>query len=540
VQIQIFKGLLVVAALANLELRAATCESIFRLQLPNTTITKAGSVEAGEFTLPGAMSSSLEPVPFKKLPAFCRVEGTIHPTSDSNIEFEVWMPESGWNGRYLGVGNGGFSGAINYTGGAGNGPGMAEAVIGGYATSSTDTGHKGTAVDASWALRHPEKVTDYAYRAIHLTAVNAKTIIGAFYEGEVQKSYFSSCSNGGRQALIESQRYPADYAGIVAGDPSWFATHLSAAQVWNTQALMAKQNSYIRASKLPAIAAAVVERCDALDGITDGVLDDPRNCQFDPAVLRCKGVESDSCLTEPQIKALRKIYAGPTDSRGRRIFPGILPGGETGPNGWARWITGPERGRSLDYAFGVGGIATLVYGDPSWDFRTFNFDRDVNLMDEKLGPTRNATDATLKGFRTRSGTLILYHGWNDADIGPLSTANYYDNVVAEVGQQSGRELLRAYMVPGMQHCADGPGATVLGSVPGAGADPHRGIQTALERWVENGTAPEAIVATKYKTYGHPESGVARTRLICPYPQIALSSGNGSTDDAANFSCVDKR
>ena len=533
----VFNGLVIAATILNGALRGATCESISRLQLPDTTITKAATVAAGDFALPAGASSTADPAPLKKLAAFCRVAGVIRPSGDSNIEFEVWMPVSGWNGRYLGVGNGGFSGSMSYTLGPGNGPGMAEALRAGYATSSTDTGHKGTAFDADWALGHPEKVIDYGYRAIHLTAVNAKAIISAFYGGDVRKSYFSSCSNGGRQALLEAQRYPADYAGIVAGDPSWFATHLSAAQIWNVQALMANQNSYIPASKIPALAAAVLERCDTLDGVRDGVIDDPRRCHFDPAVLLCKGTESDSCLTGPQVQALKKIYAGPADSQGRQIFPGILPGGEIGPNGWGTWITGSEPGKSLNYVLGVGGVAKLVYQNPSWDFRTFNFDRDVRLLDEKLGPTRNATDATLKGFRSRGGKLILYHGWSDPISSPLATTNYYDNVVANLGQESARELLRAYMVPGMQHCGDGPGATILGSVPGTGADPERGIQAVLERWVENGTAPEEIIATRYKTSRHPESGVAGTRPICPYPQVARYKGSGSTDDAANFACA---
>ena len=237
---------------------------------------------------------------------------------------------------------------------------------------------------------------------------------------------------------------------------------------------------------------------------------------------------------------MRKIYAGPADSRARQIFPGILPGGEIGANGWANWITGSEPGNSYDYLFGVGGVAKLVYQNPSWDFRTFNFDRDVAVLDEKLGSVRNATDANLKPFKDRGGKLILYHGWSDADSSPLSSISYYKNVTAKLGQPSAREFMRVYMVPGMQHCGGGPGATVLGAVPDSGADPQHGIQAALERWVERNAPPEQIIATKYKGSGDPESGVAGTRPICPYPEVARYKGTGSAKEAASFSCVNER
>lgn len=254
-------------------------------------------------------------------------------------------------------------------------------------------------------------------------------------------------------------------------------------------------------------------------------------------MLLCHGTESNACLTAPQVEALRKIYAGPADSRGRPIFPGILPGGETGANGWANWITGSEPGNSYDYLFGVGSVAKLVYQNPAWNFRTFNFDRDVAVLDAKLGPVRNAPDANLKSFKDRGGKLLLYHGWSDADIAPLSTISYYQNVVAKIGQPSSREFVRVYMVPGMQHCGGGPGVTVLGAVPESGADPQYGIQVVLERWVERNAAPAEIMATKYKRSGDPESGVAGTRPICPYPEVARYKGTGSTEEAASFSCV---
>ena len=518
------------AILFEAALLAAPCESMPQLQLADTKITSAQVVGAGEFVQPSGPVSPVAAAEYKKLPAFCRVEGLISPTPDSKIEFEVWMPMSGWNGRYLGVGNGGLAGSINYTAGpVSNAPGMAQALAGGYATSSTDTGHKASALSADWAVGHPEKVIDYGYRAVHLTAVDAKKIIGVFYDAsgnEALKSYFSSCSNGGRQALMEAQRYPSDYIGIIAGDPAWYATHLAAAQIWNTQAILSKPESYIPAKKLPAIEAAVLEKCDALDGVKDGVIDDPRKCHFDPAALLCKGAESDTCLTRPQVEAMKKIYAGPASSTGTQIFPGLFGGAETGPGGWGSWIIGSEPGKSNIYAFGVGALAKMVY-QPGWDYRSFNFDRDVAVLDDKLGPVRNATDPDLGKFKDQGGKLILYHGWNDPDISPLSTTNYYENVAGKMGQKSAEEFLRVYLVPGMQHCGGGPGATVFGG----------NLQLALERWVEGGTAPAEVIATKLKTATKPEDGAARTRPICPYPQTARYKGAGSTDDAANFACV---
>ena len=233
-------------------------------------------------------------------------------------------------------------------------------------------------------------------------------------------------------------------------------------------------------------------------------------------------------------KALKKIYAGPTNSAGHQIFPGIFPGGEAGPGGWGLWIIGAQPRRSLDYAFGVGGLAKIVYQNPSWDFRSFSFDRDVAFLDDKLGPVRNATNANLKKFKDSGGKLILYHGWSDPDIAPLSTINYYKNVTAKMGERIAREFVRVYMVPGMQHCGGGAGATVLGSVPNSGADPQDGIQAALERWVEKGSAPGEIVATSQK------EGITGTRPICPYPTVARYKGLGSTDEASNYSCVNER
>jgi feruloyl esterase len=509
-------------------LAAATCDSLVGLKLPNTTITSAQTVAAGAFTLPPGVPASPFGAPsFKKLPDFCRVEGVIQPSSDSHIEFEVWMPAFGWNGRYHGEGNGGFAGSINY--GA-----LADSVLNGYASSSTDTGHKGDATDARWALGHTEKIVDFGYRAVHETAENSKAIIHEFYGEDLKHSYFSSCSNGGRQALMEAQRYPADYDGIIAGAPAASFTHIIASFTWDLQAAEVDPASYIPAGKYSAIEAAVVAACDARDGVKDGVIDDPTKCGFKPATLLCKGADSAACLTPPQVTALEKIYAGPRNSKGEQVYPGFLPGGQSGPAGWGLWVTGAAPGKSLQYAFATQGGANLIYQNAAWDFRAFNLDHDVKIADDTMGGRLNAVDPNLKPLKDRGGKLIIYHGWNDPALAPLATINYYQSVVAKMGQKPTADFVRLYMVPGMQHCGGGPGPDSFGATPGGPSlpDSKHNMSAALEGWVEKGTPPGSIVATKY-TAGN----AVRTRPLCPYPQVARYSGSGSIDHAASFTCV---
>ena len=364
------------------------CRALAQLKLKDTAITSTEVVAAGSLTLPGAAEAIAF---YKKLPEFCRVTGAIKPSADSDIEFEVWLPTNGWNGKFEGVGNGGFAGSISY------GPpgGLAEALYRGFATASTDTGHRGNAVDAKWALGHPEKVVDYGYRGMHLMTAAAKSIVRTYYGSDAKHAYFFGCSNGGRQGLMEAQRFPADYDGIIAGAPANFITHLLDEFVWNSQALLNDPASSIPPEKLPAIEAAVLAACDGLDGAKDGLIDNPMRCRLNTSRLLCKGPESASCLTQPQITALNKIYAGPRDSVGRQIFPGDLPGAETGAGGWAGWITGSPSQKSAQFLFAQGFFADMVFNNPDWDFRTFQFDRDLKLNDEKMAPIMNATDPDL-------------------------------------------------------------------------------------------------------------------------------------------------
>jgi len=509
---------------------AGPCEDLSALKLPGATITSAESVAAGAFTPPG---SAAAPPVFKNAPAFCRVTAELKPSKDSDIKMEVWLPASGWNGKFQTQGNGGFAGMINY-------PAMAGAVSRGYATASTDTGHAGTAGDASWALGHPEKITDFGYRAVHEMTLKAKEIIHAFYGKNPKRSYFASCSNGGRQGLMEAQRFPEDYDGIIAGAPANYFTHLLTAGAWDVQATQTDPASYIPAAKIPALSAAVLKACDAQDGVTDGVINDPKECRFDPAALLCKEADSDSCLTAPQVAALKKLYAGPTNSKGEKIFPGRVPGGEDGPNGWASWVSGAAPGTSLMFQFTTNFFPNMVFDDPAWDFKTFNFDTGVKTADDKQAVNLNATDPNLKAFQERGGKLILYHGWSDAAISALNTIDYYDSVVAKMGAPETSQFVRLYMVPGMQHCGGGPGPNSFGQFGAGPADPQRNLRLALEQWVEKGIAPDKIIATKFVNDLDPGQGVKLTRPLCPYPQIAKYNGSGDTNDAANFACAPEK
>jgi feruloyl esterase len=505
---------------------AATCESLSALKLPNTTITSAQQVAAGTFVPPGATAP---PASAKNLPAFCRVMATLQSAKDSDIKVEVWLPLTGWNGKYRGQGNGGFAGSLTYYG-------MGVAISQGYATASTDTGHAApNAADASWALGHPDKIVDFGWRAIHEMTVQAKAIIQAFYGEPIQHSYFAACSNGGRQGLMEAQRFPEDYDGIIAGAPANYWTQVFAAFLWNMQAMQAESGSYITASKVPAIAAAVVVACDEKDDVKDGVLNDPRECRFDPKVLLCKAGDSDSCLTAPQVAALKKIYEGPVDSKGKQMFPGFLPGGELGGGGWTTWIA-QSPGKDLQTAFASGFFNNMISSSEPLDLKTINVEVAVKLAHDQQAQTFDAVDPDLKRFMARGGKLIVYHGWSDAALPPLGSIQYFNAVTAALGEGKTDSFMRLFMAPGVQHCGGGPGADSFGEFAPAG-DAQHDLYGALEQWVEKGAAPEKIIATKYVNEEDEAKGVKMTRPLCPYPESAVYKGEGDTNEAANFECV---
>ena len=531
------KGILALACVAFLLTPAAfgqtsrpareSCAGLIKLSLPEAKVISATRIAPGAYRPPaGAADAGSSQTFYGTLPAFCRVQITSKPSSDSNIAIEAWMPVRNWNGRFRAQGNGGFAGYIDYHD-------MGVDVREGFATASTDTGHTANPTDAAWALHHPEKVIDFGYRAIHEMTIAAKAAIDAFYGEAPRYSYFGSCSNGGRQALMEVQRFPADYNGVIAGAPANFWSHLLTAGLSAAQALSQTPSSYIPSKKLPAIASAVNAACDAKDGVRDGVLNDPRECRFDPATLLCKGADSDSCLTARQVTALKKLYAGARDSSGRVIFPGFLPGGEEGEGGWALWITGKGPGRALLFSFVDGYFANIVYEDPQWNYKTANLDDAVEAADEKTARVLNAADPNLRAFESHGGKLIIYHGWNDPAIPALNSIDYYNAVLGKLGKNDADSFVRLYMIPGMQHCGGGPGPDSFGA-PGESrqGDPRHDIQAAIQVWVEKGIAPETIVATHYDG-----EKVKMTRPLCAYPEEAHYKGTGNSNDAANFVCA---
>ena len=509
------------------------CESLSKLSLPQARILGAEIVPAGAFKLPVELPPWMAGAAaiFKVLPAFCRVTAQAAPSTDSDIRIEVWLPAENWNGKFQAHGNGGFAGYIDYVR-------LATSILGGYASASTNTGHDAAVpTDASWALGHPEKLTDFGHRAIHVMTVLAKQVIRARFGADARYSYFLGCSNGGRQALMEAQRYPEDYNGILAGAPANYWTHLLTSGLWDTQALTNDDASYIPPAKLPAIAKAVNSACDAQDGVADGILNDPRKCNFKPETMLCKSGDANDCLTQPQITALKKIYEGPRDASGKQIFPGFFPGAEQGPGGWFTWITGPEKGQSGIGAFTYNYFANIIYEKRGWTPKSAELAQSVKLADEKTAKILNATDANLAPFRAHGGKLVLYHGWNDPAISALNSIDYWQSVRAKLGAAEAESFLRLYMLPGVQHCSGGPGPDFASALDAAGPhDAQHNVVTALEAWAEQGTAPSAIIATKYVS-DDPAKGAKLSRPMCPYPQSAHYKGSGDTNDAANFVCV---
>jgi feruloyl esterase len=479
---------------------ASTCESLAKLALPHATVTLAQSVPAGQLNLPpGAVPAfpGAPPPTFENLPALCRVAATLKPTDDSDIKIEVWMPASGWNGKLETVGNGAWAGSIGYRD-------LAAAVASGWAAAGTDTGH--TQTTAVFVVGHPEKLIDFAYRAVHEMTLASKAITASYYGKNPARAYFNGCSTGGRQALTEAQRYPDDYDGIIAGAAANYPTHLQGAQVWTTQ-ITNQSDGYIPPAKYQLIHKAVLEACDALDGVKDGVLENPRRCHFDPRALLCKGPDNDKCLTPAQAEVARKIYAGP----GASIFPGLERGSEIG---WAT-LSGPK-----PMALAAETYQYLVFHDPNWNYLKFDPERDIATADKEIGNTMNSIDPYLKPFFKHGGKLLMYHGWADPGIAPQNSVNYFTSVEDTLGGKlKAANSIRLFMVPGMGHCRGGDGT-----------DDFDKIGT-LDTWVESNKPPDYIPAS-HKTKG----AVDRTRPLCPYPETAHYKGSGSTDDAANFVC----
>jgi hypothetical protein len=442
------------------------------------------------------------------------------------------MPLSGWNGKFMGQGNGGFAGSISYQG-------LAVAVLSGFATGGTDTGHTAGGTDAGWALGHPEKVIDFGYRGVHTMTELSKTVVQAFYASAAKRNYFSSCSDGGREALMEAQRFPGDYDGILAGAPAYNWTKLLSRAAGMNQMLLAKPEGYLPASKVPAISKAVLVACQREE--PGPFLADPRTCQFSPKAMLCKGAETDGCLTQAQADSVKALYSGSFLHDGTLVYHGLLPGGELGGNGWPGWITGDKPGTSAVSAYSENYFRNMVYSDANWDPKGFDLDRDLKAAQENTASAVDAVNPDLTAFKERGGKLILYHGWNDAAISPLGTIDYFNSVVEKVGRPETEEFVRLFLASGLQHCGGGPGLADFGqfgpSFDPALDNPAHNITFALEEWVEKGTAPEQVIARGgYEVEG---KKVSFSEPICAYPKAAEYKGSGDLKDAASYACVGK-
>lgn len=513
----------------------SSCQRLSDLKLRNTTITLAESMHAGPFKPTRSFGKPID------LPAFCRVAGVIKPPGGSSIRFEVWLPTSGWDGRFEQIGNGGYAGGIAYGF-------MAPQLRLGFATASTNDGHSSKS-GPTWSIGHPQKVIDFGYRAVHETSIKAKAIVRAFYGKGPAYSYFDGCSDGGREALMEAQRFPDDFNGIIAGAPANYWTHLMAGFIWDEQATLPNPASYIPPSKLPVIQRGVLAACDSLDGVKDGLIEDPRRCHFNLEKLECNDVNGPDCLTATQVEAVKRIHEGPRNPvTGRQIFPGYELGAAAAPGDWVPWIVGLKRGTAWQFSLGNEFFGDMVFQNPQWNFRSMNFDSDVKLADKKFASILNSTNPNLSPFREHGGKLIQYQGWADSAISPLNSINYYNSVVRNTEWRDGlnwpealkrtRSFYRLFMVPGMEHCTGGPGPDSFGGIlqrrPPIDNAQHD-VVYALERWVEQGVAPRKIIATKYKDDA-PKKGVVMTRPLCPYPEEAHWVGRGSTNRSSNFVC----
>jgi feruloyl esterase len=482
---------------------AATCANMLSFSIPETEISSAQVIPAD---------------PDDGLPEYCDVVGFTQQT----IGFEIRMPTD-WNRRMYFAGNKGYAGHVRHDTSAG--------LSRNYATVSTDTGHQVTSdldiLDASWALNDRPAEIDFGFRAVHITTLVGKAIISKYYGGTPKFSYFDGCSTGGGQALHEAELFPEDYDGYVAGDPVFDFTGTLMALNWKMQAIDATPDSdLISLDNLSLIGNAVLEKCDTIDGLKDGLIEDPRKCNFDPSSLQCKRGDGPNCLTPSEVHAFQLIYQGPRNAFGLQLFPGLVKGGETPDgagegDGWDGMINTPGS-PSAEYILQDQFLRYLAFrvDNPNYDWSTFNYNRDPQKLDF-MGNILNATSTDLSGFHTLGRKLLLYHGWSDETVSPLRTIEYYDDVRRRLGDRQTQDSIRLFMAPGMYHCGTGPGPDTFDYI------------SALEQWVEKGVAPEVMESTHYDLNGNPD----RTRPLCAYPKVARYNGTGSIDDAANFSCA---
>lgn len=494
------------------EAHAENCADLAHFALPNATFTKVETVQAGAWRSPQTNLSRIMTAPGMNLagqpiqasnPAFCRVAVTLHPSTDSAIRTEVWLPLQGWNGKILGVGNFGWAGSLMYDG-------MATGVSEGYAVASTDTGHDSATPEGQggrFAVGHPEKLIDYAYRADHLMTVLAKQLVHKFYGKDAAHAYWIGCSLGGLEGLIEAKRYPEDYDGIVAGAPPNPIVHFNAEQLW--AGWMSYHNPALRVDreKFQLLNRAVMAACASSVGKKQGFLDEPGACHFEPRQLLCKGKTSSGCLTADEVHAAELIYRGPINPKtGQVIFPGPAKGSEDGFS---------ADGKPFPVALDL--FKYAAFPNQNWDWTTLNWDSDITQATDKLGPLLHVDD-NLEPFFRHGGKLLMYIGWNDGH-NPEELAGYY-MALRKHASTSENNAVRLIEIPGMGHCYGGAGCDTFSKLG------------AIDEWVEHKQAPDKIIASKVS-----DRKIARTRLLCAWPKVARYDGHSNPDLASAYHCV---
>jgi Tannase and feruloyl esterase len=482
------------SAHATAHATADRCDGLAQLKTPHVAVALAQEVTSGHFSAAGSHWE------LTALPPFCRVVVRITPTRDSRIGAEIWLPLIHWNSKLLAVGSGGWGGAISYQE-------LAAGLRRGYAAGATDDGHQGAG--GSFVVGHPQKLIDFAYRSEREMTLEAKRLVKALYGQFPAHSYWSGCSGGGREGLLQAARYPEEFDGVIAGDPANVRRNAWALSI--AVQTFKDPAARIPAEKYPMIHRAVLAACDASDGLKDGLIEEPERCHVDFKALECRGADGPSCLTSRQVQSAQAIISPLKSSTGEILFPRLEPGTELR---WGRLAGGPEPA-----ALFLDEFRYVVYGKPDWDWRQFQVDRDsarAHAIDSRV----DELDPNLTVFAGRGGKLLIYHGWADQQVAPGSSVEFYEAALERsVVKPSRSEWIRLFMVPGMGHCQGGEGPDTFDALG------------ALEQWVEKGRTPQRIIASQL---GHGQ--VVRTRPLCPYPQVARYDGRGSPNAAASFTC----
>ena len=509
---------------------AASCEDLASLKLPDTTIISAQSVPSGDYTTGDKLTR-------KAMPAFCRVVASVKAEQDSDISIEVWLPKDDWKGVFHGNGNGGYGGIVSF-----GYDGMEAGVKRGYASASTDMGTApSTPLDGDSLVGHPQKWKDWGRLSTHVMTETGKAISKAFYGQDPKHSYFTGCSTGGQQALIEAQYYPDDYDGIISGAPVVSRTWGHGAVLWDYLAANLQPGHKLSDAKLALLTKSAVAACGGKsNGLSsDGFIADPAACDFDPGALTCKGADSAECLTPSEVETAKAFYSGPVaPESGKALYYGWPPGSESGSFNWG-FLEAPANAPgepSFD------GLFKWVFG-ADWNWRNFAFPADMAKVDAALGPVLNdAVTGDVSAYRSRGGKLLIYQGWADPIVSPDQTMALYKGLAGKFGgDREVQTFARLFMAPGVGHCGGGPGPNSFNSAVFRGlqppsSGPEHDSFAALANWVENGNAPTQIIATKY-IGDDPSKGIAFQRPLCPYPQKPWYNGSGDTADAKNFTCA---